>query len=122
LKKYEAQLSPSTRRARWVSKAGDTSGRDGQTLATRSHAVIQQWAEERGGVPATVPTKRTVDRPRVLRIDFPDYSEGRLQQIHWRDWFRAFDERELVFLFQETTKDGNQSNFFRLDSPHREDG
>jgi hypothetical protein len=121
LKKYEQSLSPSTRRAHWVSKPGQSPDRDGQTLATRNHEVIQHWAEERGGVPATVKTKKTTDRPRVLRIDFPGYSKN-LDQVDWRDWFRTFDKRDLVFLFQETMKDGRQSNFFRLDSPHREDG
>jgi hypothetical protein len=121
LKKYEQSLSPSTRRAHWVSKPGQSPDRDGQTLATRNHEVIQHWAEERGGVPATVKTKKTTDRPRVLRIDFPGYSKN-LDQIDWGDWLRTFDKRDLVFLFQETTKDGRQSNFFRLDSPHREDG
>jgi hypothetical protein len=122
LKKHEGNLSGSTLRAHWVNKPGDKqNGRDGQTLATRSHAVIQRWAKERGGVPATVATKRSNGRPRVLRIDFPDYSGG-LTEIGWSDWFRTFDQRDLVFLFQETTKNGRQSNFFRLDSPHREDG
>jgi hypothetical protein len=122
LKKHGAHLSPSTKRAHWIEKPADRQQRDGQTLATRSHAVIQKWASERGGVPATVVTKKTTDRPRVLRIDFPGYSEGRLEEIGWKEWFGTFDKRDLVFLFQETTKDGKQSNFFRLDSPHREDG
>ena len=41
--------------------------------------------------------------------------------MSWEAWSRVFRERELVFLFQQHTKDGKQSNFFRLDSPHRED-
>jgi hypothetical protein len=34
---------------------------------------------------------------------------------------KAFDERNLVFLFQEQMKDGADSNFFRLESPDHED-
>ena len=122
LKKHSAHLSSSTRRAHWINKPGEHANRDGETLATRNHAVIQQWAKAHGGVPATVLTKKTTDRPRVLRIDFPGYSNGRLHQISWKEWLNTFDKRDLVFLFQETTKDGQQSNFSRLDSPHREDG
>jgi hypothetical protein len=29
---------------------------------------------------------------------------------------------EVVFLFQEHKRDGSESNFFRLDSPEREEG
>lgn len=57
----------------------------------------------------------------MLRFDFPDYDKN-LQPVSWEAWGRVFQERELVFLYQETMKAGNQSNFFRLDSPHREDG
>ena len=58
----------------------------------------------------------------VLRITFAQEGNSRLEEIGWDDWFRAFEERQLVFIYQETMKDGNQSNFFRLDSPEREDG
>ena len=34
---------------------------------------------------------------------------------------RSFDERDLVFIYQEMKKDGSQGNFFRLDNPERED-
>jgi hypothetical protein len=33
----------------------------------------------------------------------------------------TFDERNLAFAFQEHQKDGNLSNFFRLDNPDRGD-
>jgi len=36
-------------------------------------------------------------------------------------FFKTFDERNLVFVFQEHQKAGNQSNFFRFDNPRRED-
>lgn len=37
--------------------------------------------------------------------------------MSWGDWFRTFDDRNLVFLFQEEKRDGTQSNFFRFDNP-----
>ncbi|MBX6341750.1 MAG: hypothetical protein IRY97_04775 [Thermomicrobiaceae bacterium] len=93
----------------------------GQTLATRSHEVIKRWAEERNATPATVPGTEHGNRPGVLRFDFPGYGGQELQHISWDDWFTTFDERNLVFLFQEHMKNGNQSNFFRFDSPEREE-
>ena len=61
------------------------------------------------------------ENPRVLRFDFPGY-DRELQAISWDAWLRKFDERDLVFLYQAHMKAGNESNFFRLDSPHREEG
>lgn len=69
-------------------------------------------------MPATTPSRVPTDRPRKLRLDFPGYGGRGLQKIGWNEWFRTFDERELVFLFQEHRKDGRPSNFFRLDNPH----
>jgi hypothetical protein len=57
----------------------------------------------------------------VLRIDFGGDSKN-LRQVSWDEWFETFDTRRLNFIYQETTSDGNQSNFFRLESPDREDG
>jgi hypothetical protein len=85
--------------------------------------VIIQWAEERQAVPATVSGTEHDGRPGVLRFDFPNFGGGgRLRQVDWDEWFETFDQRNLVFLFQEQLKDGRQSNFFRLDSPDREEG
>lgn len=112
-------LSRSTQRAKWIASARDHEDRPGQTLVTRDHDVIRQWAEARGGEPATV-ARRGGERPRVLRFNFPGYGGASLQSISWEDWFRTFDERGLVFLFQEHMGNGRTSNFFRLDSPQRE--
>jgi uncharacterized protein involved in type VI secretion and phage assembly len=34
---------------------------------------------------------------------------------------KTFDARKLRFIYQEHTRDGKQSNFFRLENPERED-
>lgn len=94
----------------------------GQTLVTQSHDVIRRWAEERGAEPATVPGSRHEDHVGVLRLDFPGYGGDKLEHISWDEWFRAFDERGLKFIYQEHLRDGRQSNFFRLENPDREDG
>jgi hypothetical protein len=95
--------------------------KQGQSLRTKDHDEIQQWAEGRNATPAAVPGTEHDDHLGVLRFDFPGYGGGDLEQVSWEDWFYTFDTRELEFVYQDTTKDGRQSNFFRLTSPHRED-
>jgi len=121
LERYKNNLSKTTLRAKWIHNPDEHEDRAGQTLATRDHEVIRHWAEERGAEPATVPTKDGGE-PRVLRLNFPDYGGRTLEMLDWDRWFEVFDRRKLVFLFQERMKAGNQSNFFRLDSPEREEG
>jgi hemerythrin-like domain-containing protein len=113
-------LSRSTQRAKWIHSPQEREDHPGQTLATRNPDVIRAWAEERRARPATIPGGDPAN-PRVLHFDFPDY-DGGLQPVSWDAWLRVFQDRELVFLFQQHRKDRRQSNFFRLDSPYREDG
>jgi hypothetical protein len=122
LREHQDGLSDSTLRARWLRSPDEHEDHPGETLATRDHDAIRSWAGARRAVPVTVPGTEHGDRAGVLRLDFPGYGGGRLQEISWDDWFRSFDERGLVFLFPEHKSDGSQSNFFRLDSPDREDG
>jgi hypothetical protein len=85
------------------------SASDGETLSTKDHDTIRRWAEERGGKPVRVRDTG------VIELDFPGYSGGdRFEEIAWDDWFRVFDERNLELQYQETTKDGERSNFNRL--------
>ena len=93
----------------------------GATLLTRNHDIIRRWAEARGATPATIPGTEHDGHLGVLRFDFPGFGKGRLQHVSWEEWFQAFDERQLAFVYQETTTDGTQSNFFRFDSPLREE-
>lgn len=95
--------------------------REGRSLATTHHEVIRQWAEERGGVPATVDGTEHGDHLGVLRIDFRD-RDANLREVSWEEWFKTFDDRRLNFIYQEQRSDGSQSNFFRLENPDREDG
>jgi hypothetical protein len=93
----------------------------GQTLTTRDHDTIQHWAQSRDALPATVPGTEHEDHLGVLRFNFPGFGGEELAEVSWDDWFHTFDERDLEFVYQETSKAGRQSNFFRLTSPHRED-
>lgn len=126
LEEHADGLSKTTvRYARWIHSTDEHAERPGQSLATRSHEVIRQWAEARGGAPATVPGTEHDDHLGVLRFDFaggPDKGSSRLEHVDWEEWFRTFDERQLVFIYQEHKADGSESTFFRLDSPEREDG
>ncbi|MDQ2830257.1 MAG: hypothetical protein M3Y74_14585 [Chloroflexota bacterium] len=124
LAEHADELSKTTQRAKWIHSTGEHEDHKGQSLATREHAVIQAWAEdkERQGAPATVPGTEHGDTAGVLRFDFPGYGGQKLEHISWDEWFKPFDERELVFIYQEHKKDGSPSTFFILDNPEREDG
>jgi hypothetical protein len=120
LKQVGDKLSASTKRAKWISSPDDHQDRKGQSLVTRNHDVIRRWAEERQAEPATVPNTQHDDHLGVLRFNFPGYGGDNLLPVSWAEWFKTFDDRQLVFLYQENLKNGNQSNFFRFDNPYRE--
>jgi len=82
---------------------------------TTNHDEIRKWAEARNAKPSTVKRTTKPDDPGILRLNFPGYSGGEsLQEISWEEWFRKFDEQNLALLYQESTKDGKQSNFNKL--------
>ena len=114
------QTSRSLQYSQEVTSLDEDPERAGRSLATTSHEVIRKWAEDRGGVPATVDGTEHGDHLGVLRFDFGGDSDN-LRHVSWDEWFDTFDARKLNFLYQEERKDGNQSNFFRLESPDRED-
>ncbi|MEU4477091.1 hypothetical protein AB0F68_03340 [Micromonospora sp. NPDC023966] len=117
------QNSKSIKYAQEVTSVDDEPERPGRSLVTTDHEVIRRWAEARKGVPTTVDGTEHDGHAGVLRFDFPSNGrEQRLREISWEDWFRTFDERRLNFIYQEERSDGKQSNFFRLESPNREDG
>jgi len=115
-----SQSSKSLKYSQEVTSLDDDPERAGRSLVTTSHEVIRRWAEERGGVPATVEGTEHGDRAGVLRFDFREPTD-KLRHITWEEWFRTFDERRLNFIYQEERKDGRQSTFFRLENPERED-
>ena len=115
------QTSDSLKYSQEVTSPDEDPERAGRSLATTSHEVIRQWAEARGGRPATVEGTEHGDRLGVLRFDFGGENE-RLRHVSWDEWFATFDARRLNFIYQEERSDGRQSNFFRLESPDREDG
>ncbi len=116
------ESSKSLKYSQEIDSPDDEPERPGRSLVTTDHEVIRNWAEERDAQPATVPGTEHGDHLGVLRFDFPGYGGDDLRHVSWDDWFETFDARELNFIYQEQRSDERQSNFFRLESPHREDG
>jgi hypothetical protein len=48
----------------------------------------------------------------LLRVAFRD--DENLEDIGWDDFFEKFDESKLAFLYQDKTKDGKESRFFKF--------
>lgn len=116
-----AAQSRSVEYAQEITSPDERPERPGRSLVTTNHEVIRKWAEDRRAVPATVPGTEHDGGLGVLRFDFPGYGGEDLQQVSWEEWLGTFDRRGLNFIHQQETKDGDQSNFFRLENPSRED-
>lgn len=114
------ESSKSLKYSQEVTDPDEEPEREGRSLVTTHHEVIKEWAEERGGVPATVAGTEHDDHLGVLRFDFGG-DDDNLRHVSWEEWFKTFDERQLNFIYQENRTDGNQSTFFRLENPGRED-
>lgn len=92
----------------------------GESHSTTDHNTIRRWIEERGGRPATVRgTERGSEEAGILRVDFPGRGEEqKLEPLEWEEFFDKFEEADLAFLYQDKTKDGNTSRFFKFVSRH----
>lgn len=111
--------SRQTSRSRTASRANSSrraGGRAAAAESTQDLDTIRNWAKERGGKPSTVKSTRGKrDGAGILRIDFPGYSgAGTLEEISWDEWYQKFQDNNLTFLYQDQTKDGKQSRFFKL--------
>lgn len=88
----------------------------GESFVTTDHNEIKTWVEKRGGKPAVVKdTEGKGEGVGVIRINFPQYS-GRdtLTEITWDEFFATFEEKNLAFLYQNQTRDGKESRFFKF--------
>jgi len=76
---------------------------------------IRRWAEERGAKPTCVKGTGGGSDAGMIRLDFPGYSGAEsLQPISWDDWFEELEEKNLALIVQETTADGQKSNFNKI--------
>lgn len=82
-----------------------------ESTITTDHETIKNWAVEREGVPARVKNTAGNNSSGILRIDFPGGEEENLEQMKWDEFFDAFEENNLAFLYQERTKNGGLSRF-----------
>jgi len=88
-------------------------GKKNRVLTDR--AEIREWAESRGASPACVRGTGSSDDVGVLRLDFPGYSgETSLQHIDWDEWLDKFDENGLALIVEDTTANGEKSNFNKI--------
>ena len=82
--------------------------------ATTDHEKIREWAETRGGHPATVKrTERGKEEAGILRLDFDPPDES-LEKISWDDFFEKFEDADLAFLYQDKTQGGKTSRFHKF--------
>ena len=88
----------------------------GTSACTTDREIIRRWVEKRGGRPAAVRARSREDYEAASpRIDFPEYrSTGVVRRISWDEFFRKFDEKQLAFVYQEQTRTGAVSRFFRF--------
>lgn len=97
----------------------DAAAGTGEHLTTTDHDVIRQWAEDRHATPATTAGSEQGGRLGVLRFDFHfgmvEVEDEELREVSWDEWFRAFDEQGMTFVYQEARPDGSPSNFFRVE-------
>lgn len=85
------------------------------SLVTHNHQKIQQWAEERGGIPTKIKNTGKDEDEGVLRIHFPDHSKSdNFEEISWEDFFQNFDDNNLDLLYQDKKADGEQSTFHKF--------
>jgi hypothetical protein len=110
--KNEREASNKSRQSKQGRDARLPAGNSGRTT---DHELIRHWIEERGGSPAAVIVTEKGDDPGLLRINFPGYSgEKELNEISWEDFFKKFDEKNLEFLYQDETRDGEISRFWKF--------
>jgi hypothetical protein len=80
------------------------------TRITTDHEAIRRWAEAHGGRPARVKGTGGQGDPGILRLDLP----GDEPDPSWDEWFRAFDENQLAFVYEDETVSGKRSTFNKL--------
>jgi hypothetical protein len=87
-----------------------------ESKVTTDHVEIRQWAEERGGKPASIEgTERGNEEAGLLRIDFPGGAgDPPLNRITWEDFFKKFDEADLAMVYQAEKADGSPSFFCKF--------
>lgn len=78
---------------------------------TTDHQKIKTWTESRNGVPTVVKGTEDKEGNGLLRIHFPEgSSEDNFKEISWDQFFEEFDEKKLLFAYQ----DEEDSTFYKF--------
>jgi hypothetical protein len=87
----------------------------GESKTTTDHDELRRWVEERGGRPAAVKETGGDGDPGILRIGYPGVGDDdSLEEIPSDESFDAFERNQLAFVYQEETKEGEESRFSKL--------
>lgn len=69
---------------------------------TLDHQKIKKWVEERDGVPTIIKGTESGHGEGLLRVHFPNAgNDDHFKKISWDDFFEKFEEKELVFVYQD---------------------
>lgn len=102
-------------------RSGTSEKWGGSAERTVDHDTIRAWVEERNGRPSVVKRSHdTAEGGGILRIDFNEPEES-LEEVPWDEFFEVFEDRNLAFLYQERTADGQLSRFFKFVRRDEED-
>lgn len=97
-------------RAHAASETGMSRAARAGAKTTTDHDEIRKWVEARSGKPAKVADTDGRKGSGILRIDLNEPDES-LQAIGWDEFFEIFEDRDLAFLHEEETSDGQRSFF-----------
>ena len=85
------------------------------TVSTTNHNEIQQWAEEKEGIPATLKNQDEEASNLIIRILFSDDKNvDQAREIPWDQFFKLFEEHKLAFVYKHENFGGALSNFHRF--------
>lgn len=83
-----------------------------ESKITADHDLIRKWIEEREGIPSVVKGTGEKETAGILRIDFPPAgTKPNLRHISWEEFFKTFEDKNLAFLYQDKTREGEISRF-----------
>lgn len=69
---------------------------------TLNHEKIRQWIIRRGGMPAKFNETLNDNRAGDITVMFPGHNgEDVYAWISWKDFFKEFEARRLVFIYRE---------------------
>src|SRR5436305_15181390 len=113
--KSTAKKTSAKKNTKSTARSKQTKSAPHSGIRLTDHEEIRAWAEERDAKPSCVKSTGGKDDVGMIRLDFPGYSgENSLEEISWDDGFDKVKASGLALIVQETTAEGQQSNFNKL--------